>query len=213
MGTELQLLSGEASQHHWSPTVDLSFDDIADALSIATTIEQAHQYWIGDILIHAQARFDEAYAQLIPEGREDAYKQYMWTCSRVPAETRKLLPSYSHARAIASLPPDDQISVIQTLPAGSTTREVKKAVAARKPASRTKKKPWSVALLTWGRIKQEIEAFEGMTDDTPIILNIGPDANEVTVYEGPGENTTLYAEGWHGDDYAALCVVSRNEML
>ncbi len=210
---ENQLLPGDLSETHWQPPVLFNMSEMESAILALDAFETGLQYYIGDACIFARDHYGDKWTQIIPEHKADTWRQYMYVCERVSYETRKRLPSYSHARAVASLPPEDQISIIDTLPAGSTTREVEKAVAARKPAKKAKKKPWPVALLTWGRIKQMVEAQEGMTDDTPVIINIGPDANNVTWYEGSGENTTVYLEGWKGDESAALCFVSRNEML
>jgi hypothetical protein len=74
-----------------------------NSLSNLERIESGHQYWIGDALLFARDKFGESFAQMVPAGKEETWKQYMWVASRVPNQIRDLLPTYTHARVLASL--------------------------------------------------------------------------------------------------------------
>ena len=124
-------IPGEIKRFQYLPEID-TFETAGRVMTTLEAIEESHPYWIGDFLIMAREKFEEAYAQLIPAGREQSYAQYLWVSERVPAENRVQLPSYSHARALASLDIQAQKAVIQSLPDNSTKKQVEAAVKQRK---------------------------------------------------------------------------------
>jgi len=52
-----------------------------------------------------------------------------------------------------------------------------------------------------------IKELEGVDDNTPIAINVGLKANNVSINSGPGDNyKSVRVEGWYKHKYMALAV-------
>lgn len=113
MSNDISILAGEISPIHWHPESDIDFERFADACHALQQIESGHQYWIGDALIYGKEKYGEEYAQAIPDGKADTWRQYEWVCSRVPVEIRKHLTGYAQARIMARLTLERQQALVR----------------------------------------------------------------------------------------------------
>ena len=139
--TTPSILSGKLDAYHWQPPVKYKPADMQDALSVLESIEVGHQYWIGDALIFAKDKFGEEFTQMIPEGKEETWRQYLWVCERVCPAIRRCLAGYTHARLIARVSHEEQEDLVATGIKGMTSRELDQKVKERtgKPKSASKK--------------------------------------------------------------------------
>lgn len=126
--SQLSLFEGDVSEFHWQPPAKFSHDELDDALKALQAMEEGHQYWIGDALLFAQSKLGEDFAQLIPEGKEETWRVYMWVCENVCPAIRKGLAGYTHARLIAKLSHEDQEGLIKQDIKKITSRDLDKKV-------------------------------------------------------------------------------------
>ena len=89
-----------------SLTRRMEIDEAQKFVLSLDTIESSSSWWIGDFLNAAEAIYGEAYAQLIPEGKEHTWAVLKWVCDRVKPETRRGPDTglrFSHHQLVASL--------------------------------------------------------------------------------------------------------------
>lgn len=80
--------------------------ELPEATQIITqmdTMESGLAWWVGDLLFAMSNVHGEAYTQLIPEGKESTWLNYLWVASHVKQETRRPTLTWSHHQTVASL--------------------------------------------------------------------------------------------------------------
>ena len=80
--------------------------ELPEATQIITqidTMESGMAWWVGDLINALEAMHGEAYAQVIPEGKESTWLNYKWVAERVKQETRRPSLTWSHHQQVASL--------------------------------------------------------------------------------------------------------------
>jgi len=73
---------------------------IADQMA---AMESGIQWWVGDLLNAMESLHGEVYAQVVPDGKADTWRNYKWVSDRVKMNTRRGSLSWSHHQAVASL--------------------------------------------------------------------------------------------------------------
>lgn len=193
------LFPGQVSPVGYEPAID-SFDAAGRIADILAGIEDGHQLWIGDFLIWARAEYGEDYTQLIPEGKADTWRQYLWVAERVPMAIREKIGGYTRCRTIARLSLEDQQAIADTFPTDGTTRQLRELV---QPDSGNPDPEPDTPKLTWGQIKAELDAQ--IDDDETVSLTVGSAATKILLYRcGEG----WLGEGWIDHDRAEPCRIT-----
>jgi hypothetical protein len=81
--------------------------------------EKGLQFYLGDMLIHAEHNYGEKYVWAMQEcmRAESTLKGMVWVCSHIPPERRVAL-SYGHHKLVARLPEAEQTEWLQKALAG-----------------------------------------------------------------------------------------------
>jgi N6-adenosine-specific RNA methylase IME4 len=127
---------GEHGAKPVSPKVGITKDGWLAAASFAKATEIAAPYWVGDLLcwLEENSGWDEHTIEQLTAttgfARQTLYNAKS-IASRVSIEARELAPSFSHARAVASLPASDQKKILrqateEELTASQTAKRAKR---------------------------------------------------------------------------------------
>jgi len=95
------------------------------------------QWWVGDELNKAQDDLGEEYAQVIGKDdlRDGKILNWQWVATCVAKPIRDIAPSWSHARVVAALEPDEQREWLQrALDDGLTVNALRIAIKGEEPA-------------------------------------------------------------------------------
>jgi hypothetical protein len=82
------------------------------------TMEGAIGWWVGDFLNIVEGQYGEKYAQLVPEGKEETWRNYKWVASRFKPSVRRLttdgMPaiSWSHYQVLAGIKDDKVVEAL-----------------------------------------------------------------------------------------------------
>jgi hypothetical protein len=89
---------------------NITFEEVQYALDHASMLGDTVRWWIGDLLLYAEGRFGEEYAQLLDGLRvsERQSTKYRWVAESVGHSLRRENLSFSHHELVAALPPPDQ---------------------------------------------------------------------------------------------------------
>jgi len=71
-------------------------------------VEQSIQWLIGDWLNWGEHKYGETYAQAVNQSQADTWANYKWVSNRIPFSSRNENLSWSHHRAVAHLPAEEQ---------------------------------------------------------------------------------------------------------
>lgn len=82
---------------------DLSLDEWSGLWSVVAQTQRSANWWLGDALCYAQARYPETWTQILSERGVDIYKTAMWVCGKISPDRRRPELSYSAHREIAGL--------------------------------------------------------------------------------------------------------------
>lgn len=86
-----------------SLTRRMELDEAGVVVSQLNSAESGMAWWVGDLINQLEAMHGEAYAQVIPEGKESTWMNYKWVAERVKQETRRPTLTWSHHQQVASL--------------------------------------------------------------------------------------------------------------
>lgn len=77
---------------------------------LLTQIEKAAQWWIGDWMLLGESDFSERASQAVGETglQVETVKQYAWVAERIPPDRRRPELTFTHHRAVAALPKQEQ---------------------------------------------------------------------------------------------------------
>lgn len=93
---------------------NISFEQCQDVLEHALGLGDSVRWWVGDLLLYAEARWGEEYAQLIDGLRlsEHQVRRYRVAAERVAPSRRRENLSFSHHEAVLTLEPPDQARLL-----------------------------------------------------------------------------------------------------
>lgn len=88
----------------------LTIEDIGRFIEQALGLNDSTRWWIGDLLLFAEANFSEKYAQLLDATRmtERQAERYRYVAQNIAPSRRRENLSFSHHEEVASLEPPDQ---------------------------------------------------------------------------------------------------------
>lgn len=100
---------------------NISFEACQGALDHALGLGDAVRWWVGDLLLYAEARWGEEHAQLIDGLRlsEHQVRRYRVAAERIAPSRRRENLSFSHHEAVLTLEPPDQFRLLNL---ASTTK-------------------------------------------------------------------------------------------
>ncbi len=91
-----------------------TFAHVEAALNDLLGMGDSVRWWIGDLLLFAEANFHEEYAQALDVTRlsERQLTKYRWVAEKVAPSLRRENLSFSHHELVAALPPPDQARLL-----------------------------------------------------------------------------------------------------
>lgn len=96
-------------------TGPLAYDAWLNLVQTLSTLDTAVQFAIGDALVYGEATYGEKYSQAM-DLTGMAYQTLancVWVSKHVPVHNRIQGLSWTHHRAVAGLPPDEQVDALQ----------------------------------------------------------------------------------------------------
>lgn len=93
---------------------NVTFEECQGALDHALGLGDAVRWWVGDLLLFAEARWGEEHAQLIDGLRlsEHQVRRYRVAAERIAPSRRRENLSFSHHEAVLTLDPPDQARLL-----------------------------------------------------------------------------------------------------
>lgn len=106
---------GETTPTSWKPRRDYDFDELESICRTMATISGSLNWWVGDILNHAEDSFGEMASQLYDVFGWDYSKvqQVKWVSRNVMFTNRLVNISWTHHMIVASLEPAEQTKWLQ----------------------------------------------------------------------------------------------------
>jgi hypothetical protein len=118
-------------------TGQLDYDDWIRLMGTLTRLEKSVQFAIGDALNYGNSRYGEKYTQAIEATglTYQALANYSWVAQAVPIGNRRGMVSWSHHRAAAKLPPNEQVTALTLAEENDWTIDDLKEYIDGKPAN------------------------------------------------------------------------------
>jgi hypothetical protein len=89
---------------------DATFDEWSSALQWTQRVNDAVQFWVGDLLEYGEAKWGEKYSQALDttELHIQTLRNAAWVARQIPPNRRRAALSFSHHEAVAPLDPEQQ---------------------------------------------------------------------------------------------------------
>jgi hypothetical protein len=90
--------------------VNIPFEQVQYAFDNAVRLGETVRWWVGDLIVYADDRWGEGYAQLLEDAQlsERQAERYRYVAQQVAASRRRENLSFSHHEVVAPLQPPDQ---------------------------------------------------------------------------------------------------------
>jgi hypothetical protein len=117
--------------------IDMVFEDWEAVGEILKGMALASPWLLGDWLVFGEGRYSDIYAQALDDLDAQTIKGYVWVAEKVPPANRKATLSWSHHRAVAGLPADQQSQWLQKAGDNSwSVSELKRQIKGEAPPAK-----------------------------------------------------------------------------
>jgi hypothetical protein len=104
-------LPGTRTDTSYTPPADLTFEEWVTAMDTLQTIERSVRWWLGDLILFGEEKFNEEASQAFPDAfsgspyAESTLRASAWVSAAFPRGTRVDGVTWTHHRVVADLPP------------------------------------------------------------------------------------------------------------
>lgn len=162
----------------------LTIEEVGALIDQAAGLNDTTKWWIGDLLLFAEANFHEQYAQLLDETKltEHQVEEYSYVARKVAPSVRTGNLSFSHHRLVAALEPPDQARLLTLAEAGEmSVASLREAVRDHKAFEAPPSPPRRQTVLP---TPSEVDAARGLRTIRETLTKVGdgisPEGREAT---------------------------------
>jgi hypothetical protein len=184
-----------------------TFEHVETVLSDLLGMGDSVRWWVGDLLLFAEANFQEEYAQALSVTRlsERQLTKYRWVAEKVAPSLRRENLSFTHHEIVAALPPPDQERLLAMAETGGHSVAAFREIIADHKAFENQETLTRARAIVLAPVPATVDAARGLRTARATLRTVGSTSPEVA------ENLKI-PEAIRGIDHAAK-VVQRADLL